>query len=215
MTFWRTTIGKKMVMAVTGVAMLVFLVLHVAGNLLVFVGATKLDAYSAFLKQQLVVLWTARLVLFVVIVAHVTAAYQLAKKDHAARHTAYTGLDPQAATIASRTMRVGGIVIAAFVIFHVLHLTTGTLRPAPFAATRVYANVVGGFQIWWVCAIYVVGLAAIGLHLYHGAWSWSRTLGLSRPSATPLRRPIATVVSVVLWAAFTSIPLAILVGFVR
>lgn len=215
MTFWRTTIGKKMVMAVTGVAILVFLVLHVAGNLLVFVGAAKLDAYSAFLKQQIVVLWTARLVLLAAVVMHVTAAYQLARRDHAARHTAYADLDPQTATIASRSMRVGGIVIAVFVIFHLLHLSTGTLRPAPFVATHVYANVVGGFRIWWVCAIYFVALVAIGLHLYHGAWSWSRTLGLSRPSATPLHRPIATVVSVVLWAAFTSIPLAIFFGFVR
>ena len=112
-------------------------------------------------------------------------------------------------------MRVGGIVIAAFIIFHLLHLTTGTIQPAPFDAGHVYANVVGGFRIWWVSAIYVIALAAIGLLLYHGAWSWARTLGLSRSSATPLHRPVAIVVAVLIWLGFTSIPLAILFGLVK
>ena len=201
-------------MAATGVAMLVFLVLHVAGNLLVFRGPAQLDAYSALLKHHAIVLWTARLGLLAAVVLHVIAAYQLTRRDRAARRTSYVRVEPQAATLASRTMRVGGIVIAAFVVLHLLHLSTGTLRPAPFAATHVYANVVGGFRIWWVCAIYLVALAAIGLHLYHGAWSWLRTLGFSRPSATPLHRPIATVVAVLLWAAFTSIPIAVLFGLV-
>jgi succinate dehydrogenase / fumarate reductase cytochrome b subunit len=155
------------------------------------------------------------LVLLAAVVLHVIAAYQLARNDRAARLKPYVHLQPRAATLASRTMRVGGIIIAAFVIFHLLHLTTGTIQPAPFDVAHVYANVVGGFRVWWVAAIYLVALVAIGLHLYHGAWSWARTLGLSRPSAAPLHRPVAIVVAVLIWAAFTSIPVAILVGLVR
>jgi succinate dehydrogenase / fumarate reductase, cytochrome b subunit len=215
MTFWRTTVGKKMVMAVTGVVMILFLVAHVAGNLLVFRGPVQLDAYSAFLKHEAVGLWTVRLVLLAAVVLHVIAAYQLARNDRTARLKPYVQIQPRAATLASRTMRVGGIIIAAFVIFHLLHLTTGTIQPAPFDAAHVHANVVGGFRVWWVSAIYLVALVAIGLHLYHGAWSWARTLGLSRSSPAPLHRPVAIVVAVLIWAAFTSIPLAILVGLVR
>jgi len=215
MTFWRTTVGKKMVMAVTGVVMILFLVAHLAGNTLVFRGPAQIDAYAAFLKHEAVALWAVRVVLLAAVVLHVIAAYQLARDDRVARRKPYVCLQPQTATRASRTMRVGGIIIAAFIIFHLLHLTTGTIRPAPFNSVTVYADVVGGFQIWWVSAIYLIALAAIGLHLYHGAWSWARTLGLSRPSAVPLHRPVAIVVAVLIWAGFTSIPLAILFGLVR
>ena len=215
MTFWRTTVGKKMVMAVTGVVMIVFLVGHLAGNLLVFRGAVQLDEYSALLHFEPLALWAARAVLLVAVTLHIIAACQLALSDRAARRDAYGRVDPQAATFASRTMRIGGIIIAAFIVFHLLHLTTGTIRPAPFHESFVYSNLVGGFQIWWVVAIYVMALAAIGIHLYHGAWSWARTLGLSRPSAEPFHRPIAIVIAVVLWAGFTAIPLAIFFGLVR
>ena len=215
MRFWRTTVGKKTVMAVTGVVMILFLVAHLAGNLLLFRGPVQLDAYSAFLKHEAIALWTVRLILLAAVVLHVIAAYQLAREDRAARLKSYVRLEPQAATLASRTMRVGGIVIAVFVIFHLLHLTTGTIRPAPFDAAHVYANVIGGFRIWWVSAIYLIALAAIGLHLYHGARSWARTLGLSRPSTAPLHRPVAIVIALLIWAGFTSIPLAILFGLVR
>jgi len=215
MTFWRTTVGKKVVMAVTGVVMIVFLFGHLAGNLLVFRGAVQLDEYSALLHFEPPALWAARAILLVAVILHIIAACQLALSDRTARREAYIRVDPQAATFASRTMRIGGIIIAAFIVFHLLHLTTGTIRPAPFHESLVYSNLVGGFQIWWIVAIYVVALAAIGIHLYHGAWSWARTLGLSRPSAEPLHRPIAIVIAVVLWAGFTAIPLAIFFGLVR
>ena len=215
LAFWRTTVGKKIVMAVTGVIMIAFLVAHVAGNLLVFRGAAPLDAYSAFLKRELAALWVVRAILFASVVLHVVAAAQLAALDRAARRQRYARVKPQAATVASRTMRIGGVVIAAFIVFHLLHLTTGTIRPAHFEEAHVYANVVGGFRVWWVSAIYLVSMIAIGLHLYHGGWSWLRTLGLSRPSAAPLRRPVAAAVAIAIWAGFTSIPLAIFFGLVR
>jgi len=208
-TAWQTTVGKKAVMAITGVIMILFLIAHLAGNLLVFAGAAQIDAYAAFLRRELVPLWIMRVVLIVSVVLHIMAAYQLAIASRGARRIRYAELEPQSATIASRTMRVGGVAIAAFVVFHLMHLTTGTIQPAPFSTAHVYTNLVGSFRVWWVVAIYVVALVAIGLHLYHGAWGWTRTLGLSRPKPEPRYRPIATVVSVALWASFTAIPVAI------
>jgi succinate dehydrogenase / fumarate reductase cytochrome b subunit len=215
LSFWRTTVGKKIVMAVTGVILIAFLVGHVAGNLLLFRGAGPLDEYSAFLKREFFALWAVRAMLLASVVLHVVATTQLTILARAARRQRYARLEPQAATFASRTMRVGGVVIALFIVFHLLHLTTGAIRPAPFAETRVYNNVVGGFQVWWVTAIYVVAMIAIGLHLFHGGWSFLRTLGLSRPSAAPLHRPLAAALAIAIWAGFTSIPLAIFFGLVR
>ncbi len=202
-------------MAVTGAIMIAFLIGHVAGNLLVFRGAVALDAWSAFLKHNAGVLWAVRAVLFVSVVLHVVAAVQVTLLDRKARPQAYARIQPQAATVASRTMRIGGLLIACFIVVHLMHLTTGTIRPAPFQEARVYDNVVGGFHIWWVALIYVVAMIVIGLHLVHGAWSWLRTLGLSRPKAEPLQRPIAAALAIVIWAGFTAIPLAILFGLVR
>lgn len=202
-------------MAVTGVLLLLFLAIHAAGNLLIFRGPAELDAYTAFLKQDAILLWLVRIVLLGAIALHGIAAYQLAKIDRAARTTHYTRLKPQAATLASRTMRIGGIIIAVFVIFHLLHLTTGTIKPAPYVTANVYSNVVNGFHIWWVSAVYLVAVFTIGLHLYHGAWSWLRTLGLSRPNEAPLHRPIAITLAMLIWAGFTSIPFAVLFGILR
>jgi succinate dehydrogenase / fumarate reductase cytochrome b subunit len=213
--FWRTTVGKKFVMAVTGMILIAFLIGHLAGNLLVFRGAAALDAYSALLKRELSVLWVVRAILFVSVVLHIVAAVQLTILDRAARPERYSRAKPQAATIASRTMRIGGLLIAVFVVVHLLHLTTGTIHPAAFEETRVYDNVVGGFRVWWVSAFYLVAMVAIGLHLFHGGWSFLRTLGLSRPSAEPLHRPIAAALALLIWAGFTSIPLAIFFGLVR
>jgi succinate dehydrogenase / fumarate reductase, cytochrome b subunit len=215
LSLWRTTVGKKIAMAITGVIMIVFLIGHVAGNLLVFRGAAPLDAYSAFLKREPAVLWAVRAILLISVVLHVVAAAQLNALDHRARPERYARVEPQTATVASRTMRIGGVVIAAFIVFHLLHLTTGTIRPAPFAEAHVYDNVVAGFRVWGVSAIYVIAMIAIGLHLFHGSWSWLRTLGLSRPTASPLHRPIASILAIVIWAGFTSIPLAVFFGLVR
>jgi succinate dehydrogenase cytochrome b subunit len=215
LTFWRAAVGKKIVMAITGVIMIAFLIGHVAGNLLVFRGAAGLNAYAAFLKHNLGVLWTVRAVLFVSVVLHVVAAAQLTAMGRRSRPQSYARFDPQAATPASRTMRIGGVIIALFIVFHLLHLTTGTIQPAPFEEVEVFRNMVGGFQIWWIALLYVIAMIFIGLHLYHGGWSWLRSLGLARPSAEPLHRPIAAVLAFLIWAGFTSIPLAIFFGLVR
>lgn len=127
--FWQTTVGKKVVMAVTGVIMILFLIAHLAGNLLVFAGAAQIDGYAAFLQRELALLWTVRIILIASVVLHVAAAYQLAIASGGARRVRYAELEPQSATIAARTMRVGGVATAAFTVFHLMHLTTGTIAP--------------------------------------------------------------------------------------
>ncbi len=211
-TFWQSTVGKKAVMAVTGIIMILYLVVHVAGNLLVFGGPKFIDAYAAFLKSSLALLWFVRAVLLASIGLHILAGYQLTLRDWAARPVAYQVRVPQASTWASRSMRTGGVAIALFIVFHLLHLTTGTIRPAPFSEGQVYDAVVGGFEVWWVVVLYVVAMAFVGLHVFHGAWSSFRSRGVARPSPNPLVRSVATVVAGALWVGFTLIPLAIIAG---
>jgi len=215
LTFWRAAVGKKIVMAITGAIMIAFLIGHLAGNLLVFRGAAGLNAYAAFLKHNLGALWTVRIVLIVSVILHIVAAAQLTAMGRKSRPQSYARFEPQAATVASRTMRWGGVIIAVFIVFHLLHFTTGTIQPAPFEDAEVFRNMVGGFQVWWVALLYVVAMIFIGLHLYHGGWSWLRSLGLARPRAEPLHRPIAAALAFLIWAGFTSIPLAIFFGLVR
>jgi succinate dehydrogenase / fumarate reductase cytochrome b subunit len=206
--FWRRTVGKKAVMAVTGLIWLLYLVVHLAGNLLVFAGPSEINGYSKFLHEHIVVLWISRVILIVALVLHIVAAYQLARRSRAARRVPYRSFKPQSATLASRTMRLGGVAIAVFIAFHLLHLTTGTIEPTPFSPHDVYANLVGGFRIGWLVALYLVALVAVGAHLYHGAWGWFRTLGWTR-SPDPHDRPLAAIVTAALWLGFTIIPLAV------
>jgi len=128
----------------------------------------------------------------------------------------YVKHEAQAATIASRTMRWGGALLLVFIVVHILHLTTGTIRPAgSFSHQDVYANVVTSFRIWWVSLFYIVAMIALGFHLFHGAWSSVRSIGVSPPSPNPLHHRVSLVLAILIWAAFTAIPVAVLTGFVR
>lgn len=213
-SFFGTTVGKKIVMAVTGLILTGFVISHMAGNLLVFSGAPQLNEYSAFLRRSAAVLWSVRVVLLLSVVLHVLAALQLTRAEMLARPVAYRRREPQVSTFASRTIRWGGIAIVLFVIYHLLHFTTGTVHPS-FSHTNVYGNVVSGLRIWWVSAIYIVAMAALGLHLYHGTWSSIRTLGVAKASIQPLQRKIPALIALLVWLGFTAIPLGVLTGFVR
>jgi succinate dehydrogenase / fumarate reductase cytochrome b subunit len=214
--FWQSTIGKKIVMAATGLIMVAFVIVHMLGNLQIFAGAARINAYSSFLHNSIgELLWVARIILLVSVILHIVAAVQLTRVDNAARQVGYARKERQAATIASSTMRWGGLALALFIIFHILHITTGTIRPAPFTPGNVYGNLVGSFQIWWVTLLYVAAMIALGLHIYHGTWSSIRTLGLNRPAANPFRRRTATTIAVIVWAGFSLVPVAIFLGWVR
>lgn len=214
--FYASMVGKKVVMGVTGLIGIGFVILHSLGNLLVFSGPVALNSYSHFLKSSGELLWGLRIVLIVAVVLHVIAAIQLTRQSSAARPIGYTKSEPQVATIASRTMRWGGALLLVFIVLHILHFTTGTIRPAGgFSQQDVYANVVTSFRIWWVSLFYVVAMVALGLHLFHGAWSSVRSIGASPPSTNPLHHRISMAIAIFVWAAFTAVPLAVFSGMVR
>jgi succinate dehydrogenase / fumarate reductase cytochrome b subunit len=211
LALWRSTVGKKIVMAGTGLIMVGFVIGHVLGNLLAFAGADRINAYSAFLHGTGELLWAVRVVLFISVVLHIIAATQLTLIERAARPVGYIKRQYQAATLASRTMRWGGVLLALFIVYHLLHMTTGTVHP-DFREGDVYHNLVTGLSVPWVAAFYVIAMVALGLHLYHGAWSSFRTLGIDKPSANPLRRPIVAVIAIGVAALFAAIPVAVIVG---
>jgi succinate dehydrogenase / fumarate reductase cytochrome b subunit len=214
--FYGSMVGKKVVMGVTGIIGIVFVIAHSLGNLLVFSGPVALNTYSHFLKSSGELLWTLRIVLIGAVILHVIAAVQLTVQSRAARPIGYEKRDPQAATIASRTMRWGGALLLLFIPLHILHFTTGTIRPAGiFSHEDVYTNVISSFRIWWVALFYVISMIALGFHLFHGAWSSVRSLGVSPESAEPLHHRISLALAILVWAAFTAIPVAVFAGLVR
>jgi len=222
-TFYRSTIGKKIIMGVTGLIGIGFVIVHIAGNLQAFVGAEKINSYGALLHGPLAELtWLIRIGLIIAVVLHVLMAYQLTMRSRAARPVGYQRKEPQVATTASRTMKWGGVLILIFIIVHLLHFTTETIDPAGWRGMTdsqghrdVYGNIVASFRIWWVSAFYIITMIALGLHLYHGAWSSVRTLGYAKPSPHPLHRRIALVVAVFVWAGFTLVPVGVIAGILR
>jgi succinate dehydrogenase / fumarate reductase cytochrome b subunit len=212
---WESSVGKKVIMAVTGFIWVAYLITHMLANLLVFQGPAKINAYSAFLHGTGGALWAARLVLITALVLHVIAAIQLAARSKEARPAGYAaGREPQVSTLASRTIRWGGALILLFLVYHILHFTVGTAHPR-FVEGDPYHNVAMGFRHPAVVILYLIAMAAVGLHLYHGLWSSGRSLGLSPPSPQPLRRTIALVLALFIWLGFSVIPVAVYAGVVR
>lgn len=211
-------------MAVTGLLLVLFVIGHMAGNLQVFIGPAKMNTYAAFLQGLGELLWLVRIALLVALLLHVTMALQLTRLNHAARPVDYSTRKPQVSTLASRSMRGGGVLLLVFIVFHILHFTTGTVFPMAsqpdarhpaFSHTDVYGNVISAFHVPWVVAFYVVAMLFLMLHLFHGAWSSVRTLGLVKPSRHPLRRHAATAIALIVWIGFTAVPVAVLLGAVR
>ena len=214
LALWRTSVGKKAVMAVTGIILVAYLVTHVVANLLVFQGPDKINTYSRFLHGTGAALWLARLVLLAAAVLHIVAAVQLTARRQAARPVGYAGgREAQVSTLASRTIRWGGGLILVFLVYHILHFTLGTVHGS-FIDGDPYHNVAAGFTSPLVVTFYELAMAAVGLHLYHGLWSSGRSLGLSEPSPHPIRRQLALALSVLMWAGFTVIPIAAYLGMI-
>jgi succinate dehydrogenase / fumarate reductase, cytochrome b subunit len=212
---WDSSVGKKIIMAFTGLIWVAYLITHVLANLLVFQGPVRINAYSAFLHGTGGALWGPRLVLIAALVLHVIAAIQLAGRREEARPIGYAaGREPQVSTLASRTIRWGGALILAFLVYHILHFTIGTVHP-DFVEGDPYHNVAAGFRSLPVVIFYLIAMGAVGLHLYHGVWSSGRSLGMSPPSPRPLRRAVALVLAVLIWLGFTVIPIAVYAGVVR
>jgi succinate dehydrogenase / fumarate reductase cytochrome b subunit len=212
---YRTTIGKKIVMAVTGLILVGFVVLHMAGNLQAFAGAAKFDGYSAVLHGPLhELLIVLRVVLLVSVLLHIHAAVSLTRLDRASRPVGYAKREPQVSTLAARTIRVGGFILLFFIVYHILHFTTGTVHPQ-FREGAAYRNLITGLQVPWVAALYIVAMIALYGHLYHGAWSLFQTLGLNHPAWNGPRRAFATVIAVVTVLGLLSIPVGVMLGWLK
>lgn len=215
--FWDSTIGKKVVMAVTGLVGIGFLIGHMAGNLQMFEGtgaAQAMSNYAVLLRKVGELLWLIRLVLVACVVLHVTAALQLAARNRAARPVAYGVRKPQVSTLASRTMLVGGVLLLLFIPFHIADMTFG-VGVENFRHLDPYNNLRSGFSRWWAVAFYLAAMASLALHLFHGAWASFRTLGARRPSPNPLHRNVAAVIAIVVALGFAAIPVAAALGMFR
>jgi len=210
---YRTTVGKKAVMAVTGFILFVYVFAHLIGNLQIYLGREQINHYAEFLHSKPLLLWIARLVLFSAVALHITAAFQLWLLKRKARPVGYIKENNPPAGYASRTMIWSGPFIAAFVIFHILHLTTGSLG-LPYRELDVYDNLVNGFRLLPVSIFYTIAMALLCLHLYHGLWSMFQSLGVNHPRYTPWLKRLSAALAIFIAAGNISIPIAVLGGWI-
>lgn len=217
----RSLIGQKVLMAVTGVVLLLFVFAHMAGNLHFFEGPKAIADYALFLRTVGApvlgygqALWIVRIVLIVSVLVHVWAAWSVTRASWAARPVGYRQLEKVETTYAARTMRWGGVIILLFVVFHVLDLTFGSANPS-YIHLDPYHNMVASFSRWPVAVSYLLAMGVLCLHMYHGIYSGFQTLGLNHPRYNRFRRGLAGVYAFVVAAGFASVPLSILAGWMR
>lgn len=206
-------------MAVTGLIMLAYLVGHLLGNLKVFFGPDEMNGYAHWLRtvgEPLLrhgwFVWLARFGLLAAVILHGVSACQLSRLDRAARPVRYAHRRPRS-SYATRTMRWGGVILALFIVWHILDLTTGTVNPRGEEG-HPYENIVATFSTWYGNTIYIVAMLAVGLHVRHGFWSAAQTLGANRPSRDRALKATANGLALVLTAGFLSLPLAVMTGVV-
>lgn len=220
LSLWDSTVGKKIVMAVTGLILIGFVLLHAIGNLKVYEGrvafnhyATGLRSFGAPFLAYGQALWIARIILIIAVILHIWAATVLYFRAKKMRSVGYRKYDYIGFAYASRTMAWGGLIILAFVVFHLMDLTFGTVNPA-FRHSDPYHNFVTTFSRWPVSLAYIVAMIPLGFHLYHGFWSMLQTLGANNPRYNAYRRPIAAVLALAIILINISFPLAVLTGIV-
>lgn len=218
---YRTTVGKKVAMAVSGALFVLFVIGHMLGNLKVYMGPVAFNAYAEGLREfghpflaRGQFLWIVRVLLIASLVVHVVAALQLTRTSRAARRIGYRKHEAMEFSYASRTMRWGGVLLLAFVVYHLMHFTWGNAHP-DFVRGDAYHNFVAGFGVWQVSVVYMVAMIVLGLHLYHGIWSSFQTLGLNGRGFNRIRRPLAAGTALVVVLGNLSFPVAVLTGLVR
>jgi succinate dehydrogenase / fumarate reductase cytochrome b subunit len=214
----ESSVGKKILMAVTGVILYGFVVGHMIGNLKVFFGRDAFNHYAEGLRvfgdpffSQGQVLWAVRLVLLIAVLVHIWAAVRLWLRSRAARRQRYKKFDHLAFSYASRTMVWGGLAILAFVIYHLMHLTFGNAHP-DFVHGDAYHNFIVGFRSWPASLTYMAAMMPLGFHLYHGLWSAFQTMGVNNPGNNQWRRPLAVAIALVVVIGNLSFPIAVLSG---
>jgi succinate dehydrogenase / fumarate reductase cytochrome b subunit len=219
--FWEAPIGKKVVMALTGVILFGYVVAHLLGNLQIYAGPDQINKYAAFLHNPANVglLWGARLALLFAVIMHIVASIQLWRMKRDARPVSYVKKDDPAASYASRTMMWSGPIVAAFVVFHILHLTVGAVVPLnpELAANEpnVRANVIAGFSNPLISGFYILAIALLCMHLYHGLWSMFQSLGFNHPRYTPKLKTGAAIFAWLIAIGNISIPVSVLAGLIK
>jgi succinate dehydrogenase / fumarate reductase cytochrome b subunit len=221
---WSSVIGKKIVMAVTGGVLVLFVIVHMIGNLKIFSGPEEINAYSRFLREVAYpelangqLLWIVRIVLLTCAVLHIVAATQLSRLSWNARPVGYESKKDVETSWGALTMRWGGILLAVFIVFHLFHMTAGMVgfQPGQFEHLMVYQNAIAGFSVVPISVFYIVAMAALCLHLDHGIWSMLQTLGCTTTENTKGLRILSRTVAIIIFVGFISVPISVLAGWVR
>jgi succinate dehydrogenase / fumarate reductase, cytochrome b subunit len=212
--FWTATNGKKAVMAITGVVLTGFAFGHMAGNLQVFLGPEKFNHYAASIKALPPLLWGTRITLLVSVFLHIWSAFSLWRLKSEARPIGYVRQKAIASTYAARTMYWSGPILALFIVYHLLHFTIG-VGGTRFVEDQPYDNLVAGFSVIPIALFYIVAMACLCFHLFHGIWSLFQTLGINHPKYTPLLRTAAKLLAILLFIGFSSIPIAVMAGLIQ
>src|SRR5579863_2963541 len=207
--FWNTTIGKKAVMAISGVTLAGFVLGHLIGNLQIFLGPDQFNSYARTLRHLPELIWPVRALLLVSVILHIWSSLQLAVTKSEARPTGYVRYNPAGSSYASRTMYWSGPIIAAFVIYHLMQFTFG-VGGTPYNQFDAYGNVISGFRVPAVSIFYIIAMALLCLHLRHGLWSLFQTLGFYHPRHTPRIHRLASLISLFIFFGFISIPIAVM-----
>ncbi len=224
MAFWDSLIGKKIVMAVTGAVLVLFVFAHMFGNLKIFAGAEAMNSYALSLREILTpelgygqALWLVRIVLLTCAFLHILSAYQLTMMSRHARPVGYATKKNVETTWGAQTMRWGGVLLAVFIVFHILHFTLGAVgfQPGQFVDLMAYQNVVAGFAVWPIAVFYVIAMAALCLHLDHGIWSALQTLGWTNRENTRALRTVSRILALIVFVGFSAVPIAVMAGVVH
>jgi len=217
----KTSVGKKLVVAVTGLMMIGFILGHLAGNLQIFMGQNQINSYAVKLQHLGPLLWVVRIILLGTVTAHGLASLLLAKENRAARPVSYVRENTVQATLASRTMVASGLLLAAFIIYHLLHFTLRITHPSFAHLTDslgrhdTYSMMVLGFQNKWVSAFYVAAMGALCFHLSHGASSWAQTLGLTNEKCLACLKAASQVFALIVFAGYVAIPVSVLFNVIK
>jgi succinate dehydrogenase / fumarate reductase cytochrome b subunit len=210
----QSSVGLKIIMALSGVILSGYVLVHMAGNLQAFAGPKTIDMYGKMLHDAPAFLWTARLVLLAAVGLHIWAFVVLTRRNLGARPQGYRAFRPRESSFASRSMALTGPLLLAFIVYHILHMTTGTVHP-DFDEGSVYHNLITGLSVWSAAFFYLLGLAALSLHLWHGVASLFQTLGVDRARPQSPARKIATGFTLVVVLGFAAIPICILAGILK
>jgi succinate dehydrogenase / fumarate reductase cytochrome b subunit len=218
LSFVDTTIGKKVVMALSGLVLFGFVIGHMAGNLQVFLGPEVFNGYAIQLHEMKPLLWGTRFVLLVSVFLHISMALQLTARSAAARPVAYKRTARQRTTFAALTMKFSGLTLLFFILFHLAHFTFPGIAMGPYEHqhySMAYSNFVNGFSIPWVVGLYVAAMLSLGAHLYHGSFSLFQTMGISHPRRNDTIKQVSQFLALTVTVGNIVLPLSVLLGLVR